>query len=307
MTKYNVREDYKKLNIYVPMIKPLFPLMRYATRKLYDMQKIKSGINHKKLSITGYKEYQIPIEIFSPMECDEKAPCLLFIHGGAFALPATDFHKKLICDYILAINCRIVFVDYRLAPKYPFPYGIEDCYSAYKWIIDNADISGFDLNKIAIYGDSAGGALAASLTQIIRDRILQPPLFQALIYPVVDSRMETESMKQFVDTPIWNQKLNKKMWRFYLGSQTNARYEYASPMAAKSFSDLPQAYIEVNEFDCLRDEAIEYYKKLKSSGVNAVINQLQGTIHGFELNYESAYTQSVINDRINYMKEKFKN
>ncbi len=91
------------------------------------------------------------------------------------------------------------------------------------------------------------------------------PLFQMLIYPpVLDARQETDSMRKFIDTPpIWNAKLNRKMWKLYL---SNKKDIYASPNEATSFDGLPQAYIEVNEFDCLRDEAIEYAQKLQRGG-----------------------------------------
>jgi acetyl esterase/lipase len=273
---------------------------------LYKKQGVGSGIEHHTIKISSYKGYELPIEIFSPVAIRGEAPCILYMHGGAFAMPATDFHKKLMCDYALHASCRVVFVDYRLAPEYPYPYALEDCYTAYEWIVANAIALGFDTKKIGLCGDSAGGALTAALAQVIRDRGAKRPLFQMLIYPVTDSRMKTESMKLYVDTPIWNQKKNKKMWELYLGG--TARQEgtnYASPMEAESLKDLPQSFIEVSEFDCLRDEGIAYCEVLKVAGVNAILNRTVGTIHGFELNYESEYTKSIIAKRIKFMKDAF--
>jgi acetyl esterase/lipase len=76
----------------------------------------------------------------------------------------------LICEYSEKVKCRVVYIDYGLVPKYPFPYGLEDCYAAYRWIIENASELKIDIEKIAVCGDSAGGALAVGLTQLIRDR-----------------------------------------------------------------------------------------------------------------------------------------
>jgi acetyl esterase/lipase len=306
MKKYDVHEDFKNLNARLPMKAGLLPLFGRMIRMLYERQGVLEGIEHNIVKIRGYEGYELPVEVFSPMAIDDRAPCVMYMHGGAFALPATDFHKKLMCDYASKVPCKVVFVDYRLAPKYPFPYALEDCYAAYEWIRANAAEQGFDIDKLGLCGDSAGGALAASLAQVIRDRKAKIPLFQMLIYPVTDSRMESESMKLFVDTPVWNQKKNETMWKIYMPKTASLKeMEYASPMAARSLKDLPQAYIEVSEFDCLRDEGIGYYEALKKAGINAVINRTKGTIHGFELNYTSAYTQSIIAKRIKYMSEKF--
>lgn len=306
MKRYEVHQDYKDLTINIPINVWVLPLLRKMTRMLYKKQSLLNGVEHLTLKIGGYKGYELPIEVFSPVGIRKEVPCVLYMHGGAFALPATDFHKKLMCEYAVNALCKIVFVDYRLAPEYPYPYGLEDCYAAYEWVVASAAEMGFDTEKIGLCGDSAGGALAAALAQVIRDRGLKQPLFQMVIYPVMDSRMETESMKKFVDTPIWNQKKNKKMWELYLPeSGSKESIEYASPMAARSFKDLPQAYVEVSEFDCLRDEGIAYVEALKNEGVDVVLNQTKGTIHGFELNYASAYTQSIISKRIEYMREKF--
>jgi len=157
-----------------------------------------------------------------------------------------------------------------------------------------------------VCGDSAGGALAAALTLMIRDRSIKKPLFQLLVYPVLDMRMTTGSMKKYQDTPIWNAKLNRKMWILYLpGNQVLDKPEYASPALSASFDNVPKGYIEVNEFDCLRDEAIDYADKLSRSGIEVLLVQTEGTVHGFELNYRSAYTQQIIKTRIDYMNRQF--
>ncbi|MDX9783382.1 MAG: alpha/beta hydrolase [Spirochaetia bacterium] len=306
MSNYEVHQDYKDLTINIPMNRWLLPFLRGMTRMLYKKQGIGSDIEHHTIKISSYRGYKLPIEIFSPVAMRGEAPCVLYMHGGAFTIPATDFHKKLMCDYALHASCRVVFVDYRLAPEYPYPYALEDCYTAYEWIVVNSVALGFDTEKIGLCGDSAGGALAAALAQVIRDRGAKKPFFQMLIYPVTDSRMKTESMKLFVDTPIWNQKKNKKMWELYLrGTAGQEGTDYSSPMEAESLKGLSPAFIEVSEFDCLRDEGIAYFEALKQAGVDAVLNRTEGTIHGFELNYESEYTQSIIAKRIKFMNDSF--
>jgi len=301
--KYPVHEDYSKLQIGFPMKAPLLPFFQRLTRLLYDREAVPSSISQQKFTIPSYEGYALPLELFSPQNHVQNSPCILFLHGGAFALPANDFHKRLIALYALGCSAKVVLVDYRLVPQYRFPYGLEDCYAAYAWMVAHASELGIDASKLAMCGDSAGGALAASLTHLIRDRKLANPLFQMLIYPVLDAQQNSDSMKRFIDTPIWNAKQNKKMWNLYCKETDNSAY--CSPSQARSFEGLPKAYIEANEFDCLRDEALAYAKKLQDVGIEVMLNQTQGTVHGFELNWKSEYTQTIIRQRIEYMQKQF--
>lgn len=306
MKTYPVHNDYRKLHVSLPFYAWTLPLLQRLTRITYERQAIPDSIEKQKTTIAGPDGHAIPIEIFSPTILDTKAPCLLFIHGGAFALPATHYHKRLMVDYALGCRCKVIFVDYRLVPRYPYPCGLEDCFATYAWIVEHGDEMRIDTNRIGICGDSAGGALAAALTHMIRDRSFARPLFHMLVYPVLDASLGTDSMKRFSDTPIWHAKLNKKMWNLYLSDHPDTEDDpYASPAGAISFEGLPAGYIEVNEFDCLRDEARAYFEKLHRSGIDTILIQTEGTIHGFELNYSSAYTQDIIRKRIEYMKGRF--
>jgi acetyl esterase/lipase len=181
---------------------------------------------------------------------------------------------------------------------------LEDCYAAYKWIIENANKLKIDIAKIAVCGDSAGGALAAGLTQLIRDRKASQLLFQMLIYPVIDIKQNTHSMKTYYDTPMWNSKLNDKMWRYYVAGTHDRKY--ASPIETEDLSNLPNAYIEAAQFDCLHDEGLEYAEKLRNNGVEVIVNDTLGTIHGFDYNDKSEYSQEIIGKRVDYMRNAYK-
>lgn len=301
MTQYPLHEDYRKLRFSVPLNPVFLPFLQCMTRYSYDRQSIPDGIVLSKRTI-GH----VPIDIFSPKSLSDTTPCLLFLHGGAFALPASAFHKRLACQYALRCSCTVILIDYRLVPKYPYPNGLEDCVTVYTWLLDHAKEFGVDRQRIAICGDSAGGALAASMVQMLKEKDTRMPLFQLLVYPVMDSNCSTGSMERFVDTPIWNSRLNRKMWKLYLPKhQESIDMHHFSPLKSESFEGLPETYIEVSEFDCLRDEAIAYAGKLKHYGVEVELNETKGTIHGFEMNYDSPYTQQIIGKRIDYMKNRF--
>ena len=127
-------------------------------------------------------------------------------------------------------------------------------------------------------GDSAGGCLSCDVVRTAyRYNILLPSLV-LLLYPVLDKRMNTVSMNEFYDSPVWDRESNKKMWDLYLGDS-----KYVSPGELDNVSYFPKTYVEVCEFDCLRDEGILFADKLKSCGVDVTLNETKGTIHGFDV------------------------
>lgn len=233
------------------------------------------------------------------------APCLVYYHGGGFIFGGSFHHYNIARQYTKRTPCKLIFAQYRLAPKHPHPTPSEDCYAALRWVQENADALGIDASKIAVGGDSAGGALTAAVCQMARDRGTALPLFQLLIYPVTDCRMETESNRIFTDTPMWNSKLSKRMWRAYLPDRTVKDIAYASPMLAKHFENLPTAYVETAELDCLHDEALAYAAALQNAGVAVEINETEGTIHGFDAAMKAAVSKAAIQKRIEFMQKQF--
>ncbi|MBE6813621.1 MAG: alpha/beta hydrolase [Ruminococcaceae bacterium] len=231
--------------------------------------------------------------------------CLVYLHGGGFFFGAAGYHYKNAKQYCLQTPCKVVFVDYRLTPKHPFPMPAEDCFAAWLWTHENADRLGIHKEKIAVGGDSAGGALAAAVSQMARDRNASPPLFQLLVYPVTDRRMQYESHKKFTDTPMWNSKLNVKMWDGYLPDPTVKGLCYASPMEADSFENLPPAFVETAEFDCLHDEGIAYADALLKAGVAVTVNETKGTMHGYDIVQRAPAAKNAIAKRIQFMQACF--
>lgn len=300
-----MHDDFKKLHhITLPMNPAVLPAVnRYLKLHGTTIKPMpRTIITDRK--IQGYRGDLIPIRIYEPESIGKKCPCLVYFHGGAFVIHAATYHWKLANLYALRTPCKVVFVDYRLAPQYPFPVGLEDCYSTLQWVYHHAESLGIDRTRIAVGGDSAGGNLAAAVTQLARDRREISPCFQMLIYPAVDARMQTASMREFQDTPMWNAKLNRKMWEIYLPAPVSNR-GYASPMEAEFLANLPDAYIEVAELDCLRDEGINYGKALEQAGSRVAIYQSKGTIHGFEMVMQSTIVKACVAERIAALRAAF--
>ncbi|GHV17219.1 esterase [Spirochaetia bacterium] len=296
--KYPIHEDYQNLGVQVQLSPRLLPVIDTLLRLMFDCEKISNTIKITKYKIPASDNGTIDIAVFEPKNVPGELPCLMYIHGGAFVMEAAGYHKQLMGRYAEAARCKIVFVHYRLAPRYVFPVELNDCYTALLWTAKNAEMLGIDSGRIGVAGDSAGGALAAGITQMARDKQGPHLVFQMLVYPVTDARMITESMRTYTDTPVWNSLSNKEMWERYLGADHNTDRTYASPIEGELTGDLPPAYIEVSEFDCLRDEGIAYAEKLTAAGVQVALNQTKGTIHGFELNLKSAYSRAIVADRI---------
>lgn len=114
--------------------------------------------------------------------------------------------------------------------------------------------------------------------------------------------MLTDSMKRFYDTPLWNSKLNKKMWQMYLKYPCD-KVSLASPIENDQWYGFPNTYIEVAEFDCLKDEGIAFSKILEQNNVNVKLVEVNGTCHGFETAYKSNIVKEAINRRVNYINE----
>ncbi|HQP08990.1 MAG TPA: alpha/beta hydrolase [Anaerolineaceae bacterium] len=224
-----------------------------------------------------------PVEIVWPENIDRPAACLVYYHGGGFVLGNNPLQERLFLRIAENVPFVLVMPGYRLAPDHPFPAGVEDCYATLLWVARYASRIGIDRSRIAVAGDSAGGGLAAAVTQMARDKKGPAICLQILLYPVTDCSMTTESANLFTDTPVWNSVANRKMWEFYLNGWEGPASPYASPMHAGSLAGLPPAYVETAEFDPLHDEGIEYARRMVAEGVEVTLHETKRTVHGYDI------------------------
>lgn len=305
MDQYNIHPDFLKYKITPPLNPAFLPAVQFFMKRMQDMVKIPEGLKETRRKIPGYQDAPVGISIFEPEKGREPLPALVYFHGGAFALQSAPCHKKLSCSYALNTPCKVVSVDYRLLPENTFPIGLEDCFAAYRWVLENAAQLGISPNRIAVGGDSAGGALSAGVCLLARDRGIPVPCFQMLIYPVMDERQNSASMKKYNDTPLWNSRLNAKMWKMYLKDGLPVEKGYASPAEAVSLEGMPPAYVEVAEYDCLRDEGIAFAKALKDSGIPAELYETKRTVHGFEIAEKNEIVKESVDRRIKKLRSVF--
>ena len=223
----------------------------------------------------------VRVRVFRPESRPTGAPAILSIHGGGFVLGTIDMENAGATRLVQELGVVVVSVDYRLAPEHPYPAGVEDCYAALTWLHANTTDLGVDAARIAVMGTSAGGGLAAGLALLARDRGGPALCYQFLAIPELDDRLETVSMTQFVDTPMWNRPNAVLSWKMYLGEATpSPTPPYAAPARADDLSRLPPAYVSVAEFDPLRDEGVIYALRLMQAGVSTELHAFPRTFHG---------------------------
>lgn len=223
---------------------------------------------------------EIGIRIYRP-SAQENLPAVVYFHGGWFMAGGLDTHDRPLRSLANLSAAIIISVDYRLAPEFPFPYGANDCYDALLWIAANATELGIDINRIALAGDSAGGALAAVTTR--RAVMGNGPKIagQVLIYPVTDSSLSTASWKEFAEGPNLTLEGAEHAWNCYTPNVADRIRPDASPLMADDLFGLPPTHMIMAEYDPLRDEAALYGRKLKAAGVILTETTYSGMVHGF--------------------------
>lgn len=271
----------------------------------FHLTGIPRGVVNRRFTIAGYKGLNVKVKLFEPSNVKEKLPCLIYVHGGAFSYKASAYHKKLACIYAMKVKCRVYFPDYHLTPGYPYPAAYEDVLALYQCIMKNAEEFGIDIEKIGIAGDSAGACIAALICNRYEYENLKQPCLQMLVYPLTDVDMQTDSMKRFSDTPLWNAKNNKRMWSYYCGNLKDEDKYDASPMHSSLPHMIPDTYIETAELDCLHDEGVMYGKKLRKAGANVEINETKGTIHGYDCALNTRIAVRNVKKRILFLRKGF--
>ena len=139
--RYPLHEELASLaRMKPPIYRPLLPLMSAVMVKMFPC-KSDETVLVKRYEVAGYEGSMIPVYVMEPREAgEEPLPCLVFFHGGGFIFRASGAHYQIAKEYALRLSCKVVYADYRLAPKHPFPVPVEDCYAVYQWVLEQAKI-----------------------------------------------------------------------------------------------------------------------------------------------------------------------
>lgn len=249
----------------------------------------------RKDTYLSFDNTSIPFYEFTPKREESLYPAMIYYHGGGFMFPIQKAMMNNSSLYAENTGVKVFLPEYRLALDSPCDTTLEDCYAMLRFVFENAEKLKVDKKRVFLYGDSAGGCLAAGIALLNRDRTHYPLCGQMLIYPVCDNeRGKYESMEKYKDAA-WSKHSNEQMWRIYL-SRGVEKETYTIPMK-NELHNLPPAYIEPQQFDTLRDEAIAYANKLKNAGVDVDLNVVSGSYHGFDADLKSALVKRVFEKR----------
>ncbi|KAH8602043.1 esterase LipW [Bisporella sp. PMI_857] len=243
------------------------------------------AIVHEEVSIPG-PGGKISLSILrTKTSASSPRPLIFYIHSGGMILGSKLLMIGGTFEWIKELDAVLISVEYRLAPEHPFPAGLEDCYTAFKWAGDHAGELGIDTGKLIVAGHSAGGGLAAGLSMMVRDRGGPRILAQCLNCPMLDDRVMDASSQQYVDEGIWTGANNKVAWNWYLNGKRGSKdvSPYAAPARATDLTGLPTAWVDVGSAECFRDEDVAYAGKLSEAGVGVELHVWPGAFHCFDL------------------------
>lgn len=208
---------------------------------------------------------------------------LLWVHGGGLVLGSAAMDDRMSAETAVATGAVIVSVDYRLAPKHPFPAPLDDCAAAFAWMRAESDSLGIDTGRIAVGGQSAGGGLAAALVQRLIDEGV-PLAAQWLFCPMLDDRTAADRTRDAEAHFVWNNRSNLVGWRSYLGDRVGADGlpAYAVPARRADLSGLPPTWMYASDIELFYAEDRAYAEALRAAGVDVTFDTVPGAPHGFE-------------------------
>jgi acetyl esterase/lipase len=242
------------------------------------------GFTRRDEPIAGHRGGEIIVSVIEKKGRTGTGPGFFHTHGGGMIVGDRWFGVLGFLDWAEDFNGVIVTVEYRLAPEFPDPFPVEDCYAGLAWVVEHAATLGVDPSRVLIGGKSAGGGLAAGTALLARDRKLIALAGQLLLCPMLDDRDRTVSARQFDGVGTWDRGSNTVGWTALLGDRrrTDDVSIYAAPARAEDLSGLPPAFIDCGSAEVFRDEDITYATKLWEAGVQAELHVWPGGFHGFD-------------------------
>ena len=224
----------------------------------------------------------IGVRVYTPIETfADQLPGVIYFHGGGLVAGSPDTHDGICRILTNQSGCRLISVDYRLAPEHKFPAAVMDGCAATLWVVEHGAELGIDRARIAVAGDSAGATLAAIVCQLVRRTQGANLAAQLLLCPITDFAAKTESRSAFATGYLLDKAMIDRDLEHYLPAGLSPTDPRISPLRASDLSGLPRAYVHTAEFDPLRDEGRAYAERLMRSGVEVDYTCHPGMIHLF--------------------------
>jgi len=251
----------------------------------YDPQSLRIRIErtaglsrpHSKVQIIPVEAGLVPSEWLIPQGAPQDR-ALLYLHGGAWLMGSTKTHRGFVSHLAYASGVRALSINYRLAPENPFPAGLDDCISAYEWLLQN----GISPNKIVVAGDSAGGNLTLALLIALRDAGKPLPTGAVALSPATDLALTGESLKTRAHLdPVLSNLSSNPIIPDYI-TDHDPHHPYISPLYA-DLRGLPPLLIHVGDHEILLDDAVRFGDRALAAGVDAKTVVWPEMFHVFQI------------------------
>lgn len=248
---------------------------------------------HQQLQVKRPDGTSLKLLVFSPKGAKGPLPCMLWFHGGGYAIGSAASAERMAKLLNTVLPCVVIAPEYRLSLQAPYPAALEDAHLAFTWVQAHAEALGVDESRLMVGGESAGGGLSAALCLYVRDQgnkgrqgnqVAQEIFLQMPLYPMLDDRMNTPSATDNW-APVWNSESNRNAWELFLGALKPGQGDvppYAAPARATDLSGLPPLISFVGDLEPFYDECITYFEGLKAAGVPVNYRVFEGAYHAFE-------------------------
>ncbi|WP_239256180.1 alpha/beta hydrolase [Listeria ilorinensis] len=261
-----------------------YKYIRLAQKAAPSAKNIEIGeIENKKIEGPGGK---IPLRIYTPAS-EGPYEIIVYFHGGGFVTGSIQHSDEIARRLVQATGARVISVDYRLAPENPFPAATQDAYAALLWVNSHNTSLRAKSKDIIVAGDSAGGNLAAVVSQLAKAKGTPTISKQILLYPPTDifsrdASVLYPSMDHFSEGYVLTKESLDKYFKLYLSKASDHKYDpLVAPIRSKDLSGLPKAFVVTAEFDPLRDQGEAYARKMKDAGVPVFVKRFEKVPHDF--------------------------
>src|SRR5215472_15013135 len=240
--------------------------------------------------VAAVDQFEVPgpkralaVRAYTPLgaRIGERLPGMLYFHGGGLVAGTLDTHDPLCRALSNASGCRLLAVDYRLAPEHRFPAAVADGCAAAEWIAAHAEELYIDRQRLGVSGDSAGATLAAVICHTLTAAGQVPLAFQFLLCPITDFAAETDSRQRLAQGYLVDRDTLEHDLRHYLPPDADRADPRISPLRVADVQHLPPTAVHTAEFDPLRDEGLAYAERLRQAGVPSLYRCHPGMIHLF--------------------------
>lgn len=215
----------------------------------------------------------LPARIYRPAR---PHATILYLHGGGWVVGTLDMFDAFARMLAAKSGCKVVSLEYRLAPEHPFPSAVQDAHATLGWVAAE-ELEG----PLVVCGDSAGGNLATVCARLARDEGAPRIAMQVLAYPVVDHDLDTDSYREQADNPLMGRNDMAWYWDLYAPSAADRVRPDASPLRTENLSGMPPTYLIIPAHDPLRDEVLAYGQRLQQAGVPVIRRHYDDQAHGF--------------------------